>query len=136
MVSSLAELANANLLRLLLPLTFHSFHCSNEKATVVCMEVGLHEETHFAPMTELGVSHGDSGGRNSDQKCLPKASRKTPTPPGPEKMMSPAIGGKMSQPMFVPRKMKLLLFPVRSTWLASQEYPGEKNRFAFFFMKC
>ena len=63
MVSSLAELPNTNLLRLLLPLTFHSFHCSNEKATVVCMEVGLHEETHFAPMTELRVSHGDSGGR-------------------------------------------------------------------------
>ena len=71
-----------------------------------------------------------------DNIFLPKASRKTPTAPGPEKMMSPAMGGKMSQPMFVPRKMKLLLFPVRSTWLASQEYPGEKNRFAFFFMKC
>ena len=60
------------------------------------------------------------------KKFLPKARRKTPTPPGPEKMMSPAIGGKMSQPKFVPRKMKLLLFPVRSTWLASQEYPDQK----------
>ena len=53
MVSSLSELTNFYLLRLLLPLTFHSFHCSNEKATGVDMEIGLLEETHFAPMTKL-----------------------------------------------------------------------------------
>ena len=65
MVSSLAELPNANLLRLLLPLTFHSFHCSDEKATGFTMEVGFHEEPHFAIMTELSrlSHHGDSEGR-------------------------------------------------------------------------
>ena len=61
--------------------------------------------------------------------CPPKARRKTPTPPGPEKMRSPAMGGNMSQPRFVPRKMKLFPLPLRSTLLASQEYPGEESRF-------
>ena len=30
---------------------------SNEKATGVDMEVGHHEENHFAPVTKLRVSH-------------------------------------------------------------------------------
>ena len=52
MVSSLSELTNFYLLRLLLPLTFQTDR-SNEKATGVDMEMGLLEETHFAPMTKL-----------------------------------------------------------------------------------
>ena len=40
------------LLGLLLPLTLHSFHCSDEKATGFDMERGFLEETHFAPMTK------------------------------------------------------------------------------------
>ena len=41
------------LLSLLLPLSLHSFHCSDKKATGFNMERGFLEETHFAPMTEL-----------------------------------------------------------------------------------
>ena len=46
----------------------------------------------------------------------------------------------MSQPRLVPRKMKLFPFPVRSTWLANQEYPGENheealNSFAFAYVQ-
>ena len=52
MVSSLSELTNFYLLRLLLPLTFQTDR-SNEKATGANMEMGLLEETHFAPVTKL-----------------------------------------------------------------------------------
>ena len=57
MVSSLSELTNFYLLRLLLPLSFQTDR-SNEEATGLDMEMGLFEETHFAPMTKLQVSHG------------------------------------------------------------------------------
>ena len=40
------------------------------------MEVGFHEEPHFAIMTELGrlSHHGDSGGIIGDKKWLPRYS--------------------------------------------------------------